>query len=288
MCGEEAFCGVIFATTMWDRATTDELVKAELRHEELHEKVRQDVIQRGGKLVRLSAIEIDASKILQHIVGKDRRLTLAFQRELVDEHRLIHETGAGQVLFEHLTGSFQTLQAKMEDARDRIAKMTRCSRKDELRELEDAITEMAGSMRSVDEDIERTKVDLSDIRTAWESNLARDNETIRASVERIERESKTERGQQEVGNTTQTASAEHVCEASSVANSSANTSQPSQAYVTLRLQELERERNALTYQMGQRLNRRYTTHARGATRIGVVGVGLAVGQLIAAIACAVM
>ena len=288
MCGEEAFCGVIVATTMWDRATTDELVKAELRHEELRGKI-QDVVQHGGKLVRLSAVEVDAGKILQHIVGKGRRLTLAFQRELVDGHRLIHETRAGQVLLEHLTESFDTLQAKVDEARGRLTKMAHHSRRDELHELEDAITEMAGSMRSVDEDIERTKVDLNDIRMVWDKNLARDDETIMSSVQRIERQLETERGQQEVRSPDQTASTEDGYEASSAGFSSANTLQTSQSYMSLRLEQLEKERDALTYQMGQRLNRRFTAaHGRGATRIGVIGAGLAVGQLIAAIACTVM
>jgi hypothetical protein len=74
MCGEEVFKGIIVATTMWDKVTADELAKAEVRHEELQAKIRQDVIRGGGKLVRLSAVEIDAARILQHIVSKDRRL----------------------------------------------------------------------------------------------------------------------------------------------------------------------------------------------------------------------
>ncbi|KAI4714351.1 hypothetical protein J4E89_000030 [Alternaria sp. Ai002NY15] len=288
MCGEEAFSGVVVATTMWDRATQDELVRADLRHEELREKI-QDVIQHGGKLVRLSAVEIDAGKILQHIVGKSRRLTLAFQRELVDENRLIHETRAGQVLFEYLTESFETLQAKIDDARGRLAKMAHNSRRDELHELEDAIIEMDANMRSVDEDMERTKVNLRDIRMVWDKNLARDDETIMSSAQRIERQLETERGQQEVRSPDQTTSTEDGYEASSAGFSSANTLQTSQTYMSLRLEQLEKERDALTYQMGQRLNRRYTAaHGRGATRIGAIGAGLAVAQLVVAMACTVM
>ncbi|KAI4675993.1 uncharacterized protein J4E84_009792 [Alternaria hordeiaustralica] len=273
---------------MWDRATKDELVRAELRHEELREKV-QDVIQHGGKLVRLSAVEIDAGKILQHIVGKSRRLTLAFQRELVDENQLIHETRAGQVLFEDLKESFETLQAKIDDARGRLAKMAHNSRRDELHELEDAIIEMNANMRSVDEDMERTKVNLRDIRMVWDKNLARDDKTILASAQLIERRLETERRQQEVRSDAQTPSPDDGYEASSAGFSSANTLQTSQSYMSLRLEQLEKERDALTYQMGQRLNRRYTApHGRGATRIGAIGAGLAVAQLVVAMACTVM
>jgi hypothetical protein len=107
-------------------------------------------------------------------------------------------------------------------------------------------------------------------------------------VQSIEQQIETERDRQEATSTVQTDAARSSYGDSELASSSASGSHPSQAYMSLRLEELEKERNALTYQMGQRLNRRYTKHARGATRIGVIGTGLAVGQLIAAIACVVM
>jgi hypothetical protein len=107
-------------------------------------------------------------------------------------------------------------------------------------------------------------------------------------VQSIEQQLETERDHQEATSTVQTDTARSSYGDSELASSSASGSHPSQAYMSLRLEELEKERNALTYQMGQRLNRRYTKHARGATRIGVIGTGLAVGQLIAAIACVVM
>ncbi|KAG9186352.1 hypothetical protein G6011_02908 [Alternaria panax] len=288
MCGEEAFSGIIIATTMWDRVTADDLAKAEVRHWELQAKVRQDIIHRGGKLVRLSAVEIDGRRILQHIVSKDRRLTLALQQELVDENRLIHETGAGQVFYEDLKESFQTLQAKADETLERIAEMAQCSGREELRELEDAVTEMAGSMRSVDHDIERTRVTLYDIRKAWDTCLVRDDEAISATAQRIDQRIETEHSRQGGRSTSQSASTDNAHRGSKDAPSSASGPQPSEAYMSFRLEELEKERKALTYEMGHRLNRRYTTHSRSATRIGVISVGLAVGQLIAAMACVVM
>ncbi|OAG14668.1 hypothetical protein CC77DRAFT_1066727 [Alternaria alternata] len=289
MCGEEVFKGIIVATTMWDKVTTDELAKAEVRHEDLQAKIRQDVIRGGGKLVRLSAVEIDAARILQHIVSKDRRLTLAFQRELVDENRLIHETGAGQVLYDDLKGSIETLQAKTQEAQEKIEKMAHSSRREELRELEDAVTEMTKTMRSVDEDIDHTKVTLDDIRKAWDANIDRDDETISAAARRIEQQLEIERCRQGTKSTTQSASDNTVYGGSSAVSSSvASGSQSSQADMSRRLKELEKERKELTYQMGRRLNRRYTKRSRSATTIGVIGTGLAVGQLVAAIACVVM
>ncbi|RYN50593.1 hypothetical protein AA0118_g10822 [Alternaria tenuissima] len=260
MCGEEVFKGVIVATTMWDKVTADELAKAEIRHEELQEKIRQDVIRGGGKL-----------------------------RELVDENRLIHETGAGQVLYDDLKGSIETLQAKTQEAQEKIEEMAHSSRREELRELEDAVTEMTRTMRSVDEDIDHTKVTLDDIRKAWDAYIDRDDKTISEAAQRIEQQLEIERCRQGTKSTAQSASDNTVYGGSSTVSSSlASGSQSSQAYMSRRLKELEKERKALTYQMGQRLNRRYTKRSRSATTIGVIGTGLAVGQLVAAIACVIM
>ncbi|RYO45722.1 hypothetical protein AA0113_g10330 [Alternaria arborescens] len=277
MCGEEVFKGIVVATTMWDKVTGDELVKAEVRHEELQAKIRQDVLRGGGKLVMLSAVEVDAARILKHI------------RELVDENRLIHETGAGQVLYDDLKGSIETLQAKTKEAHEKIEEMAHSCRREELRELEDAVTKMTRTMRSVDEHIDHTKVTLDDIRKTWDAYIDCDDETISAAAERIEQQLEIERCRQGTKSTAQSVSDNTVYGGfNAVSSSVASGSQSSQADMSRRLKDLEKERKALMYQMGRRLNRRYTTRSRSTTTIGVIGTGLAVGQLVAAIACVVM
>jgi hypothetical protein len=297
MCGDEAFCGVVLATTFWDTVPTDELIKAQNRHEELHGKVRDDILRHGGRLVSLSAVKIDAMNILRHIVSNARSLTLTLQRQLVDENRLLHETDAGQALFGHLTLRYQSLQSTTSEAQKRMTGGIKTGRMNQLDEIGDAVTEVAENMRMADANIERTRVTLSDIRKTWEDNINQDDERLVATTRLIEKRLEAERNCQGTSASASYASSSTVettsvpsDEVSNTATFSKDVYPPSEAYMTLRLEELERERQALTIQMGQRLNRRYQPHprGRGATTFGVLGTSLAVGQLIAALACVVM
>jgi hypothetical protein len=292
MCGDDAFGGVVVATTFWDTIPTDELTKAQNRHEELHGKIRDDILRHGGRIVSLSAVEIDAMNILRHIVSKARSLTLTLQRQLVDENRLLHQTDAGKALFGHLTQRYQSLESTTNEAQKRMTGATKTGRMDQLDEIGDAVTEMAENMRTADANIERARVNLSDIRETWEHNINQDDERLAATTRLIEQQLEAERNRQGKSGSASFAnssSAEITSvpsdTASHIAAFSRDVHQPSEAYMTLRLEELERERQALTVQMGQRLNRR---RGRGATTFGVLGTSLAVGQLIAALACVVM
>jgi hypothetical protein len=102
--GEENYHGVIVATTRWDEIAAEQIRTATKREKELRLKVG-DIVEGDGSLVSLSAGRIDAMKIIGHFAtrGPDNRLTLAFQRQLVDEGLAIHETDAGRLLFEELS-----------------------------------------------------------------------------------------------------------------------------------------------------------------------------------------
>ncbi|EUC44407.1 hypothetical protein COCMIDRAFT_98324 [Bipolaris oryzae ATCC 44560] len=292
MCGTEAFKGVILATTMWDMVSVRDLAKAEKRHEEFYEKIRHDIIEHGGKLVRLSAVEIDAVKIVHHITQKNRRLTLRFQRQLVDENRLIYETEAGQVLYEDLNKRYQSLQIMADEAHRRMDEIVSTGRREALRELSETTSEMAGDIRLVEEDIERTKIAFGSIREKWEKIIDQDDQTLLLTAQNLERQFVREKGYKGDGEKATTTNmytlAPPLSETSRTSSTETFSSLASQETVAQRLHDLEKERQALSIRIGQRLSRRYTTQTREATSIGVIGTTLAAGQLIAALACIVM
>ncbi|CAA9964255.1 hypothetical protein PTMSG1_07614 [Pyrenophora teres f. maculata] len=288
MCGKEAFKGVVLATTMWNMVAVDDLAKAGMRHVEFYEKIRHDIIQQGGRLVRLSAGEMDAIKILHHIVRKDQRITLAFQRELVEEGRLLYETEAGKILFGHLNERLQSLQTMTDEAHRRMDEIVSTGRLETLDQLSGAASEMAGDMRLVDEEIKRTKVAFGDIQTTWEEIIHRDDESLVLTAQRLERQLEMEEDNESTATVGEDRPTSSLSEASGITGTSTCSSCASQESMKTRLQELNRERRALAIRMGQRLSGRYTTQPRGTTAIGVIGTTLAAGQLIAALACVVM
>lgn len=292
MCGTEAFKGVILATTMWDMVSVKDLAKAEKRHEEFYEKVRHDIIEHGGKLVRLSAVEIDAVKILRHIVQKNRRLTLRFQRQLVDENLLIYETEAGQVLYEDLHKRYRSLQVMADEAHRQMDEIVSTGRRGALRELIEVTSEMAEDIRLVEEDIERTKVAFGGIREKWEKIIDRDDQSLLLTAQNIEQKFEREDSYKGDGEEATTTSihklAPPLSETSRTSSTETFSSLASQETMAQKLHDLEKERQAISIRIGQRLSRRYTAQTRGATTMGVIGTTLAAGQLIAALACVVM
>ncbi|KAJ5062283.1 P-loop containing nucleoside triphosphate hydrolase protein [Bipolaris maydis] len=292
MCGTEAFKGVVLATTMWDMVSVKDLPKAEKRHEEFYEKIRHDVIEHGGKLVRLSAVEIDALKILHHIVQKNRRLTLRFQRQLVDENRMIYETEAGQTLYEDLNRRYQSLQIMADEAHRQMDEIASTGRREALSELSEATSEIARDIRLVEEDIERTKVAFGGIREKWEKIIERDDQTLLLAAQNLVQQFERGYDYNGDGEKAMTANVHTLAppfsETSRISSTDTFSSLTPQETVASRLHDLEKELQALSIRIGQRLSRRYTTQSRGATRIGVIGTTLAAGQLIAALACVVM
>jgi len=289
MCGEEAFCGVIFATTKWDLVAVDDLAQAVNRHEEFRQKVRHDVVkQGGGKVVSLSVAETDVKNILRHVVGNNRRLTLAFQRQLVDENRHMYETDAGRLLFNHLNERFQSLKSMVDAARRGMDDSVSMGRKETLRELSNTASEM----RLVDDDIERTKAALGEIRDSWENIINREDQRLALAAQQRLQRLELERRRYETNESTASVSADTstpaLSDISNISSIGCCPSCASQESIALRLQELDKERQALTIRAGQRLSKRYTTSVRTPTTLGAIGTTLAAGQLIAALACVVM
>lgn len=266
MCGPQAFQGVIVATTMWDELVGDEIQKAHARQVQLKAKIHDDVIIGGGRLVALSAGAVDIRKIVRHTVAKDARITLAFQTEHVDRGLPIHMTGAGRVVYDHLCMSLDVDKPSA-----------------------------SGAYRNTAEGIEALRATFEEVHTAWVARIREEDHAL----DRI-----------------QQLFAEHVskghltCRCASLIETHATAvdSQYSPAESTTSVPPVDQLRQAqvdgwsevdsgceslrlqqegVLYRRAHRLDRRRMTYGR-TTTIGVVGTGLAVAQLAAAVACNVM
>jgi hypothetical protein len=161
------------------------------------------------------------------------------------------------------------------------------SKEEDPRGIGATVAEIAMNKRSTEKDIERTGLALSEIRKIWEDNICHDDETLDVAADILEHRLRTERSRHDRDRN-------DVCVEPTVASDiftyrslPQDVQEYPRAYRTMTLQELERERHALTVQKGHRLNKRYM-HPRGSTTIGILGTSLAVGQLVATLACVVM
>lgn len=249
ICGADAFRGAVIATTMWDRMTCD-IDKANRRQSQLKEKIQEDMLPCGAKLWALSAAGVDAQKVIRHIVRKDLRLTLALQTEIVDRGYPLQETQAGKILYGDILRSFRRIDTSMDSYKEEAAAM----------------------LASLD-------VTCDKLRSSWEKRIHEEDEAF----ERVQKEYEDVLLLYQISD--EQARSEEVpptLPASAVDSTSDGD-------LGAELEHLRRLREGMMMRRRHRLDRRkYTAHGWGVTALSVVGTGLAVGQLVAAVSCNVM
>jgi hypothetical protein len=269
MCGDNNMHDVVIATTMWDKVPPDQVVGAFARQEELRKKINQHMGHHGGSIAALPVISKDATKIIEQIARKGSRMTLAFQKQLVDERKPICETDAGKILYDvfkernsDLKMTTGTTEYKVPD-RVTTAKteIVRCSRL--------IASDMLAKSELVHQELMRFEQRLPDIRSKWEERIKRQRTALEEELRcnRDEFESKYW----------------------ALADIRRPGTGPSNSRIT------RRDQSSLAPEPKERLPRkadlarlRDASHEQVSAGLGIVGTGLAVGQLVAAMACTVM
>jgi hypothetical protein len=103
--GEDAFHNIILVTTKWD-LLQDPAVGV-LREEQLRNEWWKDLIQQGSTTARSNGDRESALAIVKNIAfgrstGDVVGVPLALQKQMVDEHKPLDETSAGQVLAQRI------------------------------------------------------------------------------------------------------------------------------------------------------------------------------------------
>ncbi|KAH7084618.1 P-loop containing nucleoside triphosphate hydrolase protein [Paraphoma chrysanthemicola] len=298
MCGEAALGGVVLATTMWDTIPPNDMTKALNRQAELRNRICQDIQTSGGKVVALSAANIDRMKILQHIVERNQRLTLRFQEELVVENKLIYETGAAKVLLGASGNPMNCLQSATHASHEVMAKLVVAGQIQDAEDAEKAVVEMANGIRLFEDDVKAAEVRLTDIRKSWEDTIAEENRALEGAFQ-TNKERLEELGLYPVRNQSLTPSpspgeqsicspAEHNVRPASNTDITTASSSINSCSTGPDSADLMRERQAIMLTMDTRLHRRRTPFNHISPRVGIIGTGLAIGQLVATLACTVM
>ena len=270
MCGKDTFRGAVVATTMWDGLSDVDYNKAWNRHEQLGRDVFKEILSNGGYLRALKSAEADAPKIVRHLLEKNMRLTLAIQRELVGEDLPIQETAAGKVMAADL---LKALLLRYDSLEERVA------------------DEGAGSEHGA------LRGNCEDVKTAWVERTREDNIALTWSIQtymsyqdqlqalesRLVDSSKRSEGSSEPSMTATQPKDMQVSDRTIF--SATKVDAPGVTSVASYNEALLLEVQDLRHKFSRR---KHSVNARQTAAFGVVGTGLAVGQLIAAMACNVM
>jgi hypothetical protein len=259
---------------------------------------------------------MDAMKIVGHFAkrGRDERITLALQRQLVDERMAIHDTDVGKLLFEQLDSSCKQLQEMAQASQCEITAMFESGKARSLEaalELQNTIWE---SMRPLEIGIAQMKKNSKEVSDEWEEILKKETETVAREEKVIEKQmtrlveelsqlhnrsrspSPCNGGfltppDRSVQRTTRSASSSSgYSNLTHIRRSLTPNSAASEASLLQEIEELGHQQELIEGWKHSRPDSRYTyTQQQGHnTAWGVVGKGLAVAQVVAAMACTIM
>ena len=111
LCGDAALKNVIFVTNMWGDVSHD-IGKA--REDELSNRFFKQALDRGAQIVRHHNTDQSAHKIVRMIMG-NQPVVLQIQQELVDEHKGVIDSAAGQAISRELDEQIGQHQAKLKE-----------------------------------------------------------------------------------------------------------------------------------------------------------------------------
>lgn len=276
MCGNHNLDGVIIATTMWDAVAPQQVQRAFERHEMLRDKIRRDMAGDGGRIVALTTGESAAIETVKHIVRRDQRMILDFQWQLVDEERVLGATDVGKTLFGIKQRSSPDLHKMLDDTETSLVKNIERKRAGTgyLNVLGDGVF---SDTQQRCEKTRRLNQRLSALRCEWEEKLGAERrileEALRKNEQIFEARSKAledlyEQDQQILP---------------------LNSLSTAEKSLTKELDDLRRFREVIQVRESRRLDRRFVDDGSSSKRLGLLGAGLAAGQLVATmIACNVM
>jgi hypothetical protein len=141
--GPDSFHNILLVTTMWDLLQDPSL--GESREEELRENFWKSLIEKGSITARSLGDRQSALAIIKRVAfdrrtGSTSGVPLAIQKEIVDEHRTLYATSAGEVLVRRMDMMEQRhreelnqLRRENEEGRNRMQEEINLLRDEQLR-----------------------------------------------------------------------------------------------------------------------------------------------------------
>ena len=172
LCGDTTLKNILLVTNMWGDVTPED---GDDRENELSSDYFESALSKGARMVRHHNTVKSAHDVIRMIMG-NHPVVLQIQRELVDEHKAIGDTAAGEVINRELNEQKRRHQAE-------LAKVQVDLERALMRKDEEAREELEEEKRKLQEQIGNARKD-------WEASYAVEKERVEARVKEMEREIK--------------------------------------------------------------------------------------------------
>ena len=182
LCGEKTLKNVVLMTNMWERVTPQQGAD---REQQLKDKHFKAAIDKGAQLHRHGTNTQESARAILRMILKNQPAVLKIQQELIDEHKGIEQTGAGEELRKEIFGVMVKYKNNIKDLNDGI-------RVAAIEEDEESREEMEEEKRRLEEEMEKLRKDFEDMGTKFEEARRKMEERIRAKFEEQMRQMREE------------------------------------------------------------------------------------------------
>ena len=196
LCGEKTLKNVVLMTNMWGRVTPQQ---GENREQQLKDDFFKAAIEKGAQLCRHTDTLESARAVLRMIL-KNEPAVLEIQRELIDEHKDIRQTGAGEELNKEICrtvvkygNDIRELEEEMKRAADEGDEESREELGEEKRRLERKIEELQNLMEGMKSMFEGAQREMKERFEERSRRMQEEfNEQLRQMREEMQEEHKAE------------------------------------------------------------------------------------------------
>jgi chromosome segregation ATPase len=172
LCGDETLKNVILVTNMWGEVS---LEVGEAREQELVREFFKPVLDKGAQIARHHDTVESAHDIIRRIM-KNRPIALQIQRELVDEHKNITETAAGQGARQELNEQIERHKAELKAIQEDMLRAQQKRDEETRRELDE-------EMRKIQEEMIRMRMSLEGMAAGYDEEKKRTEAVMRQMQE---------------------------------------------------------------------------------------------------------
>ena len=204
LCGEKTLKNVVLMTNMWGRVTPQQ---GEDREQQLKDDYFKAAIEKGAQLCRHTDTLESARAVLRMIL-ENQPAVLEIQRELIDEHKDIGQTEAGEELKKEICMAvvrygkdIRELEEEMERAAEEGDEEFREELGEEKRRLQremEELRKLMGEMKSMFEETQREMKErfeerLRRMQEEFEQRLRQMQEKHDAEFQRYKKENEARR-----------------------------------------------------------------------------------------------
>ena len=168
LCGDSTLKNVVLTTNMWGEVSKD---VGEAREKGLATTFFKPVLDKGAQLARHHNTAQSARDIIRRIM-KNRPLALQIQRELVDEHKDIINTAAGETINKETNELIRLHQAELKALQDKMMKA--------LKEKDEAMKrQMEQETRKLQDQVNKMKKDSQSMTSSYQEEKKKMQETMK-------------------------------------------------------------------------------------------------------------